>query len=566
MQLSEPFVLNPSLSWNAKDRGVALKQAVDRDFALVILGAGITGAGLAREAALRHLPFLVVDQDDFAAGTSSRSSKLAHGGMRYLAQGEFRLVREATTERNWLRQALPHLVRPLAFHWCAFRGGPDSPARIRLGVTLYDLLSDLGSPFKNAHPHRFLDPAELARLEPAFGTEGLLMAGRYWDTTLDDARLTLETLKEARNLSGGRSVALNYVRAERILLEGGKVTGVELADGLGGGRFQVRCPCVVNATGIWTDATLDRAGVGTRLIRPTKGVHVVVPNARLGNRGAFALRSLDDGRSFFVLPRGPISIIGTTDTDYAGDPGTPWCERADCDYLLRTVNARFPEARLTPDDILATYAGIRPLIQDPGRSPSAVSRRHVILDPGTGLLTLAGGKLTTFRTMAWELLDRASRAGYLRKFTGPEARRNFSRRPYQVGLTWEAFSAQRTGLDLGSGVPEATLRHLHQQYGQAALAILREVRARPATGQPLLEGHPFCPAELHHILAFENAPRLLDVMLRRTELQISVSHRRQGELGAQVAALMACWYGWDEPRRKTELAHYLEYIHATVLV
>ena len=553
------------LSWCALDRPEALAQARGRDFALVIIGGGITGAGIAREAALRHIPFLLVDRDDFAAGTSSRSSKLVHGGLRYLAQKEFRLVREATTERNWLRQALPNLVRPLGFHWCAYEGGRDRPGRIRLGLFLYDLLSNAFSRYRNAARHRFLQPAELALWEPALGQKGLLMAGHYYDAMVDDARLTLETLKEARDLSGGLSVALNYARGQRVLLEGGRVAGVEIQDLEGGTSFTVRAACVVNATGAWTDETRARAGGGGRMIRPTKGVHLVVPSARLGNRGAFALRSLDDGRSFFVLRRGEVSFIGTTDTDYAGALETPRCEREDCDYLLRTVNALFPQACLGYEDILSTYAGIRPLIQEEGRNASSVSRKHRILDPGTGFLTIAGGKLTTFRTMAWEVLERCSRQGYIRRLKGREARRNYSRRPFRVGLTWASFEAALADLALEGLLPEGTLRHLHQQYGHGALGILGAVNACPAQGEPLLPGYPFGPAEIQHILAFENAPHLLDVMVRRTEMQLTISHRRQAELASRVAGILACRYGWDAAQTQGELDRYLAHVRGTVL-
>ena len=553
------------LSWSALDRPEVLAQARRADFALVIIGGGITGAGIAREAALRHLPFLLVDKDDFASGTSSRSSKLVHGGLRYLAQREFRLVREATTERNWLRQALPNLVRPLGFHWCAYEGGRDRPLTIRLGLFLYDLFSNAFSRYRNAAPHRFFRPAELALREPALGRKGLLMAGHYYDTQVDDARLTLETLKEARDLSGGHSVVLNYARARGLLQEGGRVAGVEIQDLEGGESFTVRAACVVNATGAWTDEIRALAGLQAPVIRPTKGVHLVVPSARLGNRGAFALRSLDDGRSFFILPRGEVSLIGTTDTDYQGALETPRCERADCDYLLRTVNALFPEAYLGYEDILSSYAGIRPLVQEEGRSASSVSRQHRILDPGTGLVTIAGGKLTTFRTMAWELLERCSRQGYIRKLKGREARRNFSRRPFRVGLGWSAFEAALAELGLERLLPEATLRHLHQQYGQGALGILREVQACPGQGEPLLPGYPFCEAEIQHILAFENAPHLQDVMVRRTEMQLTISHRIQEQLAARVAAILARRYGWDAARTQGEMDRYLAQVRATVL-
>jgi glycerol-3-phosphate dehydrogenase len=553
-----------SLSWSAKDRDRALEQARTLDFDLVIIGGGITGAGVAREAALRRISFLLADKEDFAFGTSSRSSKLAHGGFRYLAQGEFRLVRESATERNWLRHALPNLVRPLGFHLCAVEGGKDSPFRVRAGILLYDLLSNVCSRYKNL-PHRFLRPGELADLEPAFSVPGLRLAGLYYDTLVDDARLVLETLKEARDFSGGRSVALNYLRAVRIAPEGERGMAVEFQDQLGQARFRVRSRCVLNATGAWTDETLRLAGADSLMIRPTKGVHLVVPNARLGNRDAFVLKSVDDGRSFFVLRRGEVSVIGTTDTDYLGDADQPWCERRDCDYLLNTVNRAFPRACLTVRDVLSTSAGIRPLVRDQAGSASSVSRRHLVLDPGTGLVTITGGKLTTFRTMAWEVLCRCARAGYIRPLRGREARRHFSRRPFKVGVTWADWSRAAAHLGLADLVPEATARHLHQQYGSQALRILKEVQRCPEEGKPLLAGHPFCPAEVRHILAFENAPRLCDLMLRRTEMQMLVPHQRQPELARRVAGIMACCYGWDPARVDEELERYLGYVRRTVL-
>jgi len=552
------------LSWSALDRAMALDQAETRSFAMIIIGGGITGAGIAREAALRRIPFLLVDKGDFASGTSSRSSKLIHGGLRYLAQGDLGLMRESVTERDWLHQALPHLVRPLPFHWCSYAGGADGPAKIRAGLLVYDLLANGFSRTRSPGRHRILSPEELLAREPAARSEGLRMAGLYYDTQVDDARLTLETLKEARNRSGGLSVVLNYVQAERIVLEGGRVRGVALRDGPSGRLLQVAAGCVVNATGAWTDETLGRAGEHAHLIRPTKGVHLVVPNHRLGNRGAFVLRAVDDGRFFFVLRRGEVSLIGTTDTDYDGSLDAPRCTRQDCDYLLRGVNAAFPAAHLTPEDLLGTYAGVRPLVLAGGGSASEESRKHVIRDPGTGLVTIAGGKLTTFRVMAWDLLERCARRGYIRHLRGAEARGEHSRRPYQVGLAWEALAQALRRLCLEDLVPDATLRHLHQQYGQGALSILREVRLCPGSGEPLVAGHPYCAAEIHHLLAFEDAPRLTDVMLRRTEMGLEVSHRRQGELAGRVAELMGRRYGWSEARVQEELGSHLDGVRASV--
>jgi glycerol-3-phosphate dehydrogenase len=552
-----------SLAWSAQDRPGALAQATARDYDLVIVGGGITGAGVAREAALRGISFLLVDKEDFAFGTSSRSSKLVHGGMRYLAQGEFKLVRESTTERNWLRAALPNLVRPLAFYYCAYLGSKDTPRRVRIALTLYDLLGNAFSRYKLPR-HRILTPAQLAEREPSMRTQDMALAGLYYDCNVDDGRLTLEVIKEARDLSGGRSLALNYVEASRALLEDGRVCGVELRDRLTGAAFTVRTRCVVNATGIWTGSGEGPSAEGGPRIRPTKGVHLAVPNHRLGNREAFILRSLDDGRNFFVLRRGDISLIGTTDTDYRGPLDEPTCTKEDADYLLRTVNTKFPEARLTYSDILSTYAGIRPLVLEEGKDASAVSRRHVIHDAGTGFVTIAGGKLTTFRRMGWEALTLCSRQGYLRPLKGREKASTFSRRPLKAGITWEAFLEAMVDLGLAGAAPEPVLVHLHQQYGQAAFAILAALKAAPGAGAPLVEGHPFCEAELRHILAFENAPTLMDVMMRRTELSMVVSHRLQEDLAGRIARIMARVYGWDEQRTQDERSRYLDHVRKTI--
>ncbi|HJW72067.1 MAG TPA: glycerol-3-phosphate dehydrogenase/oxidase [Geothrix sp.] len=551
-----------SLAWSARDRSDALEQARNRDFDLIILGGGITGAGIAREAALRGISFLLVDKGDFAFGTSSRSSKLVHGGLRYLPQGDVGLVRESATERNWLRKALPHLVRPLAFHYCAFKGSKDTPLMVRLGLTVYDLLSNTFDRFKAPGRHRFMNPAKLAQREPAFKREGLQLAGVYFDTSTDDARLTLETVKEARDLSGGRSVALNYVEAERILFQDGRVSAVELVDRESGTRFQVRATCVANATGVWSSETLALAGQEGHGLRPSKGVHVVVPRERIGHHNAFALRRPDD-RFVFVLPRGEVSLIGTTDEDYHGPLDEPQCTQAECDYLLETVNAYFPEAKLTNRDILSTYAGLRPLVYEEG-SASDNSRQHLIQDAGNGLVSITGGKLTTFRPMAWELLSLCAKRGYVRRLGWREGRRNFSMRRYKVGVNWETFDKITGDLGLNGALPEARRRYLHQKYGHGAVGILREVKRAPELGQPLLDGQPFCQAELHHILAFEQAPHLVDVMARRTEMAMVVSHLRQPDLAAKVAPILAAYYGWEEARQAEECRAYLDHIRTMI--
>ena len=464
-------------TWSAKQRVEHLKQARGYPFDLVIIGGGVTGAGVAREAALRGLSFCMVDKNDFGFGTSSRSSKLAHGGIRYLKNAEFGLVRESTTERNWLRCHLPNLVRPLGFMICVYEKGTGKPIEMRFALAMYDLLSDVGSKFKNFRRGKFFKPAFVQEFEPAVTQYDpdigkMKEAGFYYDTNVDDARLTLETIKESLVYADGRSVALNYVKVVDYTHNAqGKVDGVKVEDVLGNDSFEIKGKAVVACGGIWTDEVLDKADYGKKQIYPTKGVHVVVPNERLGNRNAFGVRSLDDGRFFFVLRRGKVSVIGTTDTDYYKESDNldePWCKKEDCDYLLNTVNRLFPHARLTYDDIIGTYAGIRPLIKQEGAAnESAVSREHEIFETKDGVIAIAGGKLTTYRLMAEELLFHLVDKGYLPKFKKKaHGRKGFSKQPFLVGITPRGFRPggrrARPGLGVVAGparIPPPAVRY-----------------------------------------------------------------------------------------------------------
>ncbi|MBI5480509.1 MAG: glycerol-3-phosphate dehydrogenase/oxidase [Deltaproteobacteria bacterium] len=436
--------------WTAKDRREHIARAKGRAFDLVIIGGGITGAGVAREAALRGLSFCLVDKNDFAFGTSSRSSKLCHGGLRYLSQGKLGLVRESTTERNWLRHVLPHLVRPLGFMYCTYERGKDHALAIRAALHLYDALSDGFSAHKTNRRAEFFTPAEVAEIEPAVTQHdpdlgSMTMGGLYYDTNVDDGRLTLETLKESLALGGDRAVAVSYARGAGTLKDGGCVTGVRALDALGNDDFEVRGRVVVSCTGIWSDEVMALTDLGQQRIYPTKGVHVVVPNDRLGNRNAFGIRSFDDGRFYFVLRRGPVSVIGTTDTDYYQESRNldePWCTREDCDYLLRSVNRLFPRAALTYRGVISTYAGVRPLIKEPGsKHESAVSREHAIYASPDGVVAIAGGKMTTYRKMGEDLLFYLVEHHHLPPFASArDRRRGLSLMPFRVGVTWDEFS------------------------------------------------------------------------------------------------------------------------------
>ncbi len=562
-------------TWNQHNRSRDIKTAADSHYDLIIIGGGITGAGIARECALRGISFCLLDKNDFAFGTSSRSSKLFHGGMRYLTSGDFGLVRESTGERNWLRCHFPNLVRPLGFVYPSYQNYRAKPHLVKIGIRLYDIISDWFNKYKNYRKGRIFKKDFIKEFEPAVVTEdpdlgSMLLAGFYYDTNCDDARVTLETIKESLESSEAHSVAINYAQVtDYIKKSSGHICEVKVKNLLDGGEFQVKGKCVVSAAGIWTDQVLAKTAYKQERIYPTKGVHVVVPNERIGNRNAFSLISFDDDRFFFVLHRGKVSVIGTTDTAYYAESTNldePWCKKEDCDYLLRTVNKMFPRARLTYDDIIATFAGIRPLIKQEGAArESDLSRRHEIFQTDDGLVAIAGGKSTTFRRMAEDLIFYLVENNYLDRFADSEHHKpNFSRKPFKIALTRIEFDSIIAGQGLGEKIDPDMLEHFYRQYGRGGIEILETIEAAPQTGLPLLEGYPYCEAEIQYILEHECAPKLIDVLCRRTEAQWQIWHYRQPELAYKTAEIMAAYYGWSEKRKKEEIKEYLDYIANTV--
>ncbi len=557
-----------TIAWTCLDRQKYIEQLKKEIFDLVIIGGGITGAGLAREAALRGIKTALIDKNDFAYGTSSKSSKLAHGGFRYLSQNEFKLVRESTTERNWLRNHFTHNVRPAIFNTCIFEKDVMDPGRMKLGIRLYDLISNFGSRFKQFGKHKFLSREEAAIEQPQLDHSELLMIGQYYDTNIDDGRLTLETIKES--FATGDVLPVNYVEATKFHESEGIITAVEVHDSVGSEDFQIRGHQFVNATGIWTDNLLEKGH--SPIIRPTKGVHVQVSQARLGNKGCIGINSIDDARFFFILERDGVDVIGTTDTDYPlqenglpnEDLNLPYCTKDDCDYLFRTVNHAFPNANLTYDDVISTYAGIRPLVMEEGKEESQVSRKHVIIDSPNGLTTICGGKLTTFRLMAEETLYHIifEKQGFGRRFPKNQVKKGFSKQPFLVSLDskdWVAFlDTTKSSLD------QEILKHLYQQYGQGAKEIVKMVQQRSSMGTRLLSDHPFIQAEIYYILAHESVVHLPDVLLRRTEISMRVKHTRQHDIAQKVADIMQEVLKWDETTKSLELSNYLAHIARTI--
>ena len=339
-------------NWNHKNRDNIIKRLQNNQYDIIIIGAGITGAGIAREAALRGLKVACLDMQDFAAGTSSRSSKLAHGGIRYLGHGDIDLVRESTTERNWMRNHIPHLVRPIPFLFVALEGGKYKKRDITGACKMYDYLGEDKSEFKNYKNHQWYSPEEIVKLEPEFIKEGNKGGAVYYDNNIDDARLTIETIKEA--VIRGADV-INYCKISGYIKEKGKIIGVKCKDLENNVSFETKGLLVINATGIWTDNLIENYpdDIPKPLIRPTKGVHLQFRRKHVKNNMATIIRSISDDRAFFVLPRDKdFTIIGTTDTDYQGDLASPFCNKEDADYLIESVKHYFPNAEIGYDNIL----------------------------------------------------------------------------------------------------------------------------------------------------------------------------------------------------------------------
>ncbi|MFW9818030.1 MAG: FAD-dependent oxidoreductase [Candidatus Thorarchaeota archaeon] len=545
--------------WNFKNRENIIKNLKEINYDIVIIGAGITGAGVAREAAMRGLKVACVDMQDFAAGTSSRSSKLAHGGLRYITHGEMKLVKEASRERNWMRIHIPHLVRPLPFYLPVFEGGKYKTRDLKAAVKIYDFLSDDKSEFKNFKPHKWHSSEEIFKIEPEFLREGNLGGAVYYDNNIDDARLTIETLKEA--VIRGADV-LNYCKVIGYVKEEDIIKGIKCKDIENNDQFEIKGTLVINATGIWTDELLETYPdhIPKPLIRPTKGVHLQYRRKHIRNKIANVLYSSIDGRVYFVLPREKhFTIIGTTDTDYEGDLANPYCTKEDADYLIHSTKKYFPKAELGYENILSTYAGIRPLVMQKGKSESEVSRSHVIFFSDDGLLTITGGKLTEWRAMAEDLFDKIVEKDIFQNIKKPP---HFSRQPFIVGYKKEEWLEKLTEFDLK--IDQDIIDHIYQQYGKGAIKILEILEQNKFLKERIIEENNFTIAEILYCLRYEPTPHLIDVFCRRTEMSLWIDHKKAINATRKVAEIMAKEYSWNENKKNQEIDFYMDYIKKNV--
>ncbi|MHA2039449.1 MAG: glycerol-3-phosphate dehydrogenase/oxidase [Promethearchaeota archaeon] len=545
-------------SWNYINRNNIIRRLQKTSYDILIIGGGITGAGIAREATIRGLKVGLIEMQDFAAGTSSRSSKLAHGGLRYLAYGELDLVKEATTERNWMRAHIPHLIRPVPFLWVNWKGDTSNKQSIEFALKLYDSLSDDSQEYKNFKKYQWFSAEDLQNLEPEIKDRVNQGGAIYYDTNVDDARLTIETLKEA--VIRGADV-ISYCKAVGYVLENNKIIGIKCHDLENDKYFNIKGTLIVNATGIWSDDQLSDypENVSKPLIRPTKGVHLIFKRKHIQNENAVIIPSFSDNRGIFVLPRGDFSIIGTSDTDFKGDIANPFCSKEDADYFINSVKNCFPNAKIGYDNIVATYAGVRPLVKEIGKSEIEVSRKHLIFFNKNGLLSIAGGKLTTWRKMAEDLFEMVIKENIFSDIT---REKGFSKQKFHIGFQEEDWLQSLKNYTLS--LDNKTLHHIYQQYGRGAIEIMNLIEAEPYLGKKILEENDFIKAEIVYILRHELTTHLIDVFCRRTEMSLFIDHRKSPEAAEIVADLMAKEYSWSEEKKNMEIQQYLEYRKQTV--
>jgi glycerol-3-phosphate dehydrogenase len=482
------------------DRDENVRRLAGSDFDLLVIGGGIVGAGVARDAAMRGLGTALVEQADFASGTSSRSSRLLHGGLRYLAQGYLRLVHEASKEKCVLHRIAPHLADPLPFVFPTRRGTQWAKWKLGIGVKIYDLLCGR----RNLGKSQTLGRREVLELLPGLASDGVTGAVRYFDGLTNDSRLVLDTLRSA---AAHGATPLNYVRFDDARRDGDR-WHCRVRDTLNGDAHTVRARCVVNATGPWSDK-LPHSHTSLRL---TKGVHLVVDRQRLPVPSAVVLT--EGSRILFAIPWGDRVILGTTDTDYDGPTDSPTCDPEDVRYILDVVATLFPGARIGPADVISAWAGLRPLVADRHGRPSDISRRHEIRMGEPGWWDITGGKLTTYRLMAEQAVDQI--VGHLDTHTNPKRQRGM-------------MTACRT----------------------AAAPLLDPAET---DGVSTIIPPPVTQQTVAHYCTAEWAVHLDDVMLRRTSWRYY--HRDHAAIAQQIAPWMAAAMAWDDAAQAEELETY----------
>ncbi len=501
-------------------------QTLDQPWDIVVVGGGITGTGILREATRLGLKTLLVEQRDFAFGTSSRSSKLVHGGLRYLKQGKFGLTQASVQERRRLQASAPGLVDPLGFLLANVKGSGQWREKwlVRAGLSFYDLVALQWS-------HRYYSPQDVWMLAPRLNVQDLAGAFHYFDAQTDDARLVLRVLREAVAAGG---TAVNYVAATDLIRDDGEVVGVRLQDRESGRETAVRSKIVINATGAWADDLRQKVDKEPRL-RPLRGSHLIFPQWRFPLAQAVSFNHPLDGRFVFIFPWDGVTLVGTTDVDHSEDlEHEPHITPGEVAYLMAAVESRYPSLALTLDDVLATYAGVRPVINTGKIDPSAESRDHVVWAEN-GLLTVTGGKLTTFRLIALDAL-RAARPTL----------------PQMPKIDEDEPALNEVTEDLPPSLPEAIRQRLIGRYGQEAAALV--AAAQPGELTVIPNTHVLW-AELRWAARSEGVVHLDDLLLRRVRLGLLLPHGGAA-LEGRIQAICQAELGWENGRWAQEWTAY----------
>ncbi|MBD8139659.1 glycerol-3-phosphate dehydrogenase/oxidase [Frigoribacterium sp. CFBP 13605] len=533
------------------ERAAAVEALKTKELDILVIGGGIVGAGSALDAVTRGLSVGIVEARDWGSGTSSRSSKLVHGGIRYLEQLNFRLVREALIERGLLLQRLaPHLVKPVRFLYPLSKPVYER-FYIGAGMALYDIFSWTGGRPPGVPHHRHLTKTQVLRAIPSLSKDAVVGGLTYYDAQVDDARYVSSLVRTASSYGAH---AASRIRVEGFVKVGERVVGVKAHDYQTGEHFEIRAKQVVNATGVWTDDTQAMVGErGQFKVRASKGVHLVVPRDRIHSDMGMIFRT--EKSVLFVIPWGRHWLVGTTDTDWDLDKAHPAATAADIDYILEHVN-KVMAVPLTRADVEGVYAGLRPLLAGESDQTSKLSREHIVAHTVPGLVVVAGGKWTTYRVMAEDAIDEAVAAldGRIPSSTTMEI-------PLIGAEGYHAAWNKRGKIAKAFGVHKVRIEHLLNRYGTTTDEILDLIRDDPSLAEPLPGADDYIRAEVVYAASHESALHLEDVLARRTRISIEAWDR--GESAAPVAAkLMAGVLGWSDDEAEAEVANYLKRVAA----
>lgn len=536
---------------SAQARAAAIRQlASGPEIDVLVVGGGVTGAGAALEAVTRGLTTGLIEARDYSSGTSSRSSKLIHGGLRYLEMLDFRLVAEALQERGrLLTDIAPHLVRPVPFLFPFTRSWERF--YIGSGVALYDGMARLGGTDAGLPLQKQLTRRQALKLFPGLKPHSLTGALQYYDAQVDDARFVVELVRTAASFG---ALVANRIEVTGFLRQGERVTGVTARDRESGTEFDIKAKQVINATGVWTDDTQRMLNErGTFKVRASKGVHIVVPKDRIHARTGLILRT--EKSVLFVIPWGRHWIVGTTDTEWELDKAHPAATSADIEYILEHVNSVLA-VPLTPADVEGVYAGLRPLLSGESDSTSRLSREHIVAHTAPGLVVVAGGKYTTYRVMAKDAVDEVVN-GLARKVPSSTTQRL----PLLGAQGYRAIRNQRDQLATRSGLHPARIEHLLARYGSSIRELLELVEAEPELGLPLEGAEDYLRVEVAYAASHEGARHLDDVLARRTRISIEAWDRGVGAAPA-AAAIMAPVLRWTDDQTRREVELYRERVAA----